>query len=120
MSDPMRPPGFSIEALEAGDSAVRFALSGELDITSASELEQVVKARLVAEAPAGLVLDLGELTFVDSTGLRAIVAVVDACKEHGCDLAILPGTRAVQRLFELTGLIDVLPFRAAEPDGTQR
>jgi anti-anti-sigma factor len=120
MSDPMRPPGFAMEALEDGGNAVRFALSGELDITSASELEQVVKARLVAEAPATLVVDLGDLTFVDSTGLRAIVAVVDACKEHGCDLAILPGTRAVQRLFELTGLIDVLPFRAAEPDGTQR
>lgn len=120
MNEAMPPPGFTIDQREDGEGALAFVLAGELDITSASELEETVRARLSEGRAGPIAIDLGTLTFIDSTGLRAIVAVAAACKDGGWDLSIIPGSRAVQRLFELTGLIDVLPFRTADPGNAQR
>lgn len=119
MSDPVSPPGFAIEHTAQGDGAVTLSLAGELDITSAGGLEQRLQALLEQDRTSRIVLDLGGLSFIDSTGLRAIVIGADACKSRGCELLLVPGPPAVQRLFELTGLIDVLPFEAHEPDAAQ-
>jgi anti-sigma B factor antagonist len=83
-------------------------LGGELDLVSAGELEGAV-SRLCSEELVELVLDLRELTFVDSTGLRAILTCWEFTKGR-CGFLLVPGPRAVQRLFEVTGLSDRLPF----------
>lgn len=87
-------------------------LSGELDVASAPELE--ARAQQLCSQPGGeIVLDLGGLEFIDSAGLSAILRVRALCQEHMCDFGLMPGERPVQRLFELTRLIDRLPFRKA-------
>jgi anti-sigma B factor antagonist len=91
-------------------------LTGELDVAFASDLEQMV-TRLCASGVRGVALDLSKLTFVDSTGIRAILRAQAVCREHGYDFLIEPGRESVQRVFELTGLLDVLPF--AHSDGAQ-
>lgn len=84
-------------------------LSGELDIATAGELEERAK-QLCAGPARELVLDLGGLEFIDSSGLNAILRVRTLCQEHMCNLSLTPGERPVQRLFEVTRLIDRLPF----------
>ena len=98
------------ERTNAGEHT--FTLVGELDIAGAGALERSVRERLEA-SPARAVFDLRELVFIDSTGLRALVAAHDLCRERGCEVALIPGGRAVQRVFDLTGLAEVLPFRPA-------
>ncbi len=83
-------------------------LAGELDLVSAGELE-VVAAQVCAEELDELVVDLSGLSFVDSTGLRAILTCWDMTKGR-CEFRLIRGPRAVQRLFEVTGLLDRLPF----------
>jgi anti-anti-sigma factor len=47
-----------------------------------------------------------------STGLRLILLAKELCEEHGYDFLLVPGPANIQRMFELTGLLDVLPFEA--------
>jgi anti-anti-sigma factor len=85
-------------------------LTGELDVDSAAQLEAKVQ-QICNEAPSELVVDLSQLEFIDSSGLRAIFEVRALCQEHMCDFLLTPGARPVQHLFEITRLIDKLPFR---------
>jgi len=87
-------------------------LAGELDLVTAHELEGAV-ADLGAAGANEIVIDLRGLRFVDSTGLRAILTSWESCAGR-CAFYVIPGSGSVQRLFELTGLNERLPFTAAE------
>jgi len=91
---------------------VTLRLSGELDASSVSMLEQAAERQFEIGVSA-VTLDLSELMFIDSTGLAAVVLVSRLCERDDRALEIVPGPRAVQRLFEITGLVDVLPFEGA-------
>jgi anti-sigma B factor antagonist len=104
----------SIEDQREGDRHT-LLLTGELDMASAPELEEQAQ-RLCARPPSELVLDLSRLEFIDSAGLKAILRVSALCREHTCEFCLTPGARPVQRLFELTRLVDRLPFRTPQPD----
>lgn len=85
---------------------------GELDLGSAGEL-RVPLEELVTAGFARLVLDLRDLTFMDSTGLHIILDAAQRAREAGVELAVIAGPEAVQRVFEICGLLDHLPFRDA-------
>ncbi len=55
-------------------------------------------------------LDLSGLTFMDSTGARLVLQANARSRADSCRLTLLRGPRAVQRVFELTGLTELLPF----------
>jgi anti-anti-sigma factor len=88
---------------------VTVKLVGELDISSASRVERELKRAEKGEPPA-LVLDLSGLEFLDSTGLRMIVAADQRAREEGRRFALIRGTEAVQRVFRITFLEERLPF----------
>ena len=48
--------------------------------------------------------------FIDSTGLRAILAIKAVCDELGCAFWMTHGSDQAERLFELTRLVERLPF----------
>ena len=88
--------------------AVRVALAGELDLSSALTFDdELRRIEEDAEAPT-LVLDLGELKFMDSTGLRLIVSAHQRAVRAGRRLAIVHASNAVRRIFRLTGMLDRL------------
>ncbi|HEV3048202.1 MAG TPA: STAS domain-containing protein [Solirubrobacteraceae bacterium] len=93
------------------DGVHTLALRGELDLAAVPSLEAEIRHLCGLESTRAIALDLGGLSFIDSTGLAAIVFVGSLCAKHGFDFELLPGPRAVQRLFETTGLLDALPFR---------
>jgi anti-sigma B factor antagonist len=112
MIEPLPPTGLDIEVRnDAGRCSL--LLHGELDIASVPSLDAAV-SRLCTEQTTAITLDLSRLLFIDSTGLAAIVLAGKLCEKHGYEFSIVQGSSAVQRLFELTGLIDVLPFVEAE------
>jgi len=110
--------GVDIEDFER-DGVHTLRLGGELDIAAVPSLESEVRHVCAAQGTRGITLDLGGLSFIDSTGLAAIVLVSRLCAKHGFEFELLPGPRAVQRLFESTGLIDALPFRDARPASSE-
>jgi anti-sigma B factor antagonist len=106
------PTGLRIE--QAGDEDTpMLVLAGELDAESVAALEESV-GRCCAQGGNTITLDLRKLTFIDSSGLWAITRARKRCEQHGCGFSLIPGPKSVQGVFEVTGLIDVLPFRAAD------
>jgi anti-sigma B factor antagonist len=102
--------GFSLRARADGDRRT-LAIAGELDLATAPELE--ARAEQLCAEGRELVFDLSELAFIDSTGLLAILKTRELCAERRCGFFLTPGPPPVQRLFELTGLVDRLPFLGA-------
>jgi anti-sigma B factor antagonist len=87
-------------------ASVRVVPVGELDLATVDELARQVDELLEAGFRK-LVLDLSELTFIDSSGLRTILQAREAAERDAADLTVLPGAAAVQRSFELAGLAGV-------------
>jgi anti-anti-sigma factor len=87
----------------------RLVLGGDLDMAARFQAEQALDA-LLAEPVEQLVVDLGEVTFVDSTGMGMVLEVHDRARTEGFKLRLLRGPKDVQRVFELAGVADVLPF----------
>jgi len=95
-------PTFECQASREPDHA-RLSLYGELDIAAATAFEAALE-ELERERPERLVLDLRGLTFLDSTGLRALLGADTRAREAGRRVTILQGPEAVRRVFEITGL----------------
>jgi anti-anti-sigma factor len=88
---------------------------GELDMATQGELREV----LAREAALGAVtLDLSALRFLDTSGLRLILETAEAAQRDGFGFTVLPGNPSVQRLFEVAGVTDLVPFPTAEEGGT--
>lgn len=88
---------------ETAGATVRLALTGELDIAGVARVEQELE-RIEQESPATIVLDLRALTFMDSTGLRVIVAADSRAREQERRLVIVRGSDTVQRIIRMTRL----------------
>jgi anti-sigma B factor antagonist len=104
------PKEFEVGVDDEGD-VIMVRPSGELDIGTARALESA----LMEDRRAGqrVVLDLGRLEFIDSTGLRVIVHAVEAAQRGHWELRLRHGPPAVRRVFEISGVIGALPFEGA-------
>lgn len=104
----VRPEQFSCEARpERG--AVRVLAAGTLDVATVELLD----AQLCELRDAGfrrLIVDLGRLDFMDSTGLRLLLKWDAESRAGGFAIEVAPGPPAVQRVFELTGTATLLRF----------
>jgi anti-sigma B factor antagonist len=85
----------------AGEDVVR--VRGELDAATAPTL-QASLADVVDEAAGRVVIDLAEVTFVDSCGLGALVAVRKRAIEHDVELVLRSPHDRVRMLLDVTGL----------------
>jgi anti-anti-sigma factor len=83
--------------------AVHLTMVGELDISTAVRLEDDLN-RIEAERPELIVLNLQQLTFMDSTGLRLLITADSRAREEGRRVAIVKGNEMVQRVLRLTRL----------------
>jgi anti-sigma B factor antagonist len=88
---------------QAGDGSVTLVLRGELDISSAPQVEDAL-SELEAARPPVLFIDLRSLDFMDSTGLRTVVSADARAREQGRRLAVVRGPEPVDRIFSVTRL----------------
>jgi anti-anti-sigma factor len=88
--------------VEPGTSATTIALSGELDMATVPILEEhLVQAE--SGGVAAIVIDLVDLTFIDSVGLRAFLAARERAEANGRQLLMFGAKPQVRRVFEITG-----------------
>jgi anti-anti-sigma factor len=78
-------------------------LAGELDIASTDHLEEEL-ATIEKNTPGTLALDLRGVEFMDSTGLRAVIAADERARSAGRRFVVVRGPGAVERLFSVTQL----------------
>jgi anti-sigma B factor antagonist len=107
--------GLQLKVESSGDSySVR--MSGELDLASAGVLDTAI-AELCADGATRIVLEMQELAFMDSTGLRSVLVGAELCEVNEAGLLIGGTSSQVERLFEVSGVGERLPRRVedAEP-----
>lgn len=84
-------------------------LLGELDRASAPTLEAAIE-ELHDTQVSPITLDLSRLTHIDATGVAVVAFRCRWWEMHGSEIALVPGARPVQRVFELAGMTERLPF----------
>jgi anti-sigma B factor antagonist len=112
---------FSISSrrLERG---ILVALSGDVDLATATVVDD--ELRRAEQSEDLVVLDLGQVTFMDSTGLRMVISADQRLRERGASLKIQHVPPQVSRLFELVGVSEYLGIavsaegQSAASDGT--
>jgi anti-sigma B factor antagonist len=85
-----------------GETCVVFA-HGEIDVASARLLRDVLDTA-VERGARDLVADLGGVTFLDSSGLRALAQCAESLGPRGGRFAVVARTRGVLRAIEVAGL----------------
>ena len=91
---------------------VRVVPVGALDVATMQELEDQLQ-ELRSSGWENIVLDLRELTFLDSTGIALIVAQDDFARANRHEFSLIPGPPAVQRALDICGLLEHLTFTSA-------
>jgi anti-anti-sigma factor len=88
-------------------STARLVLTGEIDVSIAAKLMSHAE-RLVGSAPKSIVVDLSGTTFLDSSGVGALVSLSNAANAAGISpVRMKPGPPNVMRVLEIVGLQDV-------------
>jgi anti-sigma B factor antagonist len=95
----------TFEIVRDGDAAL-VACHGRLVAGTTEELYQDVK-RLLPEVKA-VVIDLADLTYVDSTGLGALVRLYTSARHLGCEYKLLHLGKQIRNLLRMTNLLSVL------------
>jgi anti-sigma B factor antagonist len=103
------PRNDSVTITVEGERA-RAALAGDFDMAATFTVEPALERALEEPGVSALTLDLSKLKFIDSTGIGVLFRLEAEARSRGVALSIVPGPREVQRVFELAGLTEALPF----------
>jgi anti-sigma B factor antagonist len=110
------PRKFAISEELCGDT-ITLAVAGELDLSTVPELARRVEDKLATNRPTKLTLDLADLTFMDSSGLRLLIELDRRSAQEAWRLALLPSKHeSASLVLRLTGADDALPFEDHSPD----
>ena len=112
----MAPLAFTTALTSAGDALI--SLTGELDLSGAGPLEEEIARLVAADGIARVVLDLRELEFMDSSGLRMVALAARRLSAGDRSLVLVRGRDAVQRVFAITRMDEHLTF-VDDPDEVQ-
>lgn len=96
-------------AEQSGETTPVLSVRGEIDVSTAPELRD----RLLGVAQEGhstVVVDLSEVTFLDSTALGVLVSGLKRFRAAGGNLRLVVTGRSVSKVLEITGLIEVFPI----------
>lgn len=97
---------FRIEAIPAGDSCA-LVLTGEIDLAVAPDLVELGTVSLGQPDFRSLVVDLGGVTFIDSTAIGALISLRNVAGGTGKQLLLRAIPDRVRRVFAVAGLGEV-------------
>ena len=99
---------FNAYLADAAEGVCRLKLIGEFDISGRELADELLAS--VNGGKRKIVLDLSELEFIDSMGIHFVVTAHQRATAEGREFRIVRGRPQVDRVFNLVGLSDVLPF----------
>jgi anti-sigma B factor antagonist len=101
--------------VQAQPGQVLLVLHGELDLGTEPQLRNVAMAQLAAHNPSRLSLDLADITFLDSSGISALLDLREQASNRGAVLEFVAVSRRAARVLTIVGLAEPLGI-AADPD----
>lgn len=92
------------------------AVSGEIDMSNSGALEETIADALMVRSVTTLVIDLAELTFLDSSGIKALLTGYHIATEQGATFRVDNPRGIVHRTLVVTGVLDILTARPPVSD----
>ncbi len=105
---------FNVAEQQQGAASV-LTVRGELDLRTSPELEERLGNAFEAGAEL-VILDLRQIEFMDSTGLRVLLGAHQRAQESGRRFALVKGADQVERVLTLTGVRELLTVVDAPED----
>jgi anti-anti-sigma factor len=113
----IRPPAaFELASSDLGEGVSLLLLRGELDLSAAAAL----RARVEAAAASGLIIDLREVTFIDSSALRELLNARQELERHGSRLVLSGVPATVRRLLDMTGTAELFETADTRAEAIRR
>ncbi|WP_328464469.1 STAS domain-containing protein [Actinoplanes sp. NBC_00393] len=103
----------SIRTTLGEDGTVTVTVLGEIDFSNADEVADGIRDALVDWTPATVLVDLRDASFIDSTGLGALIEGYRAATERDIEFAVVNPSDTFRRVLNVTGLSDF--FGLIEP-----
>lgn len=100
------------------DSVLAVKVNGEIDAYTAPQLREKLFP-LSEKEGVKMVVDLSEVNYMDSTGLGVFVGVFKNVRAHNGEFKIVGLSERLQRLFEITGLADIIDINSQIEGGVQ-
>jgi anti-sigma B factor antagonist len=98
--------GRGVQINSEGTDPVVVSVVGEVDLATAEQLEQALGEALAAAGAGGVRADLSGVDFMDSAGLRVLIAARRRAEESDRPFALSQASDQVSRLLEITGLTE--------------
>ncbi|WP_139491918.1 anti-sigma factor antagonist [Brevibacillus dissolubilis] len=89
-------------------------LQGELDAFTAPKLSEQLTPLVQQPSINQVIVDMSNVSYMDSTGIGTIVGALKTAKRSNCDLRIVNVTPRIERLFRITGLSEIIPVEPME------
>ena len=102
-------------ATTPGSDRYLITVSGEVDLATSPELDVAIIAA-IDSGTTSVVIDLTDVSFMDSSGLGVIVRALKRCREAENDLDLVITNERVLKVFGITGLDQVIPIHASIQD----
>jgi anti-anti-sigma factor len=112
------PPALRVTTTVRESGVVLIAVAGEVDLSTAPALPEVLASALAEHRPRLIELDLGEVPFMDSSGINLLVRGRRLAGQAGCEVTISRIQTAVHRVLAIFGLVDVFCPDVRPEDGT--
>ena len=113
--EPANGGTFRIDEERLSPTAVVLAVHGEADLHAAPQLRDRLRTAMDGGA-TGLVVDLADTSFVDSTSLGVLLGALKRQREEGGELRIVVSRPEIRRIFEITLLDQVFPLHETRAD----
>jgi anti-anti-sigma factor len=101
--------------LERADRVSIVSVAGSVDGLTADQVTSFSTAQ-VDGGQTWLVLDLGQVEFMSSAGLRGILEILRRCRDHGGDLCLAAAQPGVERTLSLSGFTRILGIYPTVPE----
>ena len=96
-----------VTSLDRDADTVTVALHGEVDVATVDQV-RVALADAIAARPRSVVVDMADLSFIDSTGLGALIFGFQRCRDEGIAFRLAHPSRGVRQILMLSGLLEVV------------
>jgi anti-sigma B factor antagonist len=106
-----------IDINELSDKKI-VTVSGEIDAYTAPKLREALVS-LTDEQKPNIVVNLKNVSYMDSTGLGVFVGLLKGVRKEGGQLKLVELTDRLERLFSITGLSDIIDISSKSEGGVQ-
>lgn len=102
-----------------GESGAVISVTGRIDASSAGLLDTEL-SRLIDGGERAIIVEMGGLEYISSSGLRVLLAAKKNLKRSGGDLTIAALTPFVREVFEISGFLRIFSVYESVEEATER